>query len=139
MSRTKRGRRKGGQEGTHGEDDVLVDDVWSWLSIHHVVMALLHPLLVDVAMSCCSSSTPCHRREAVESLALLPHISSAVGCCYSWHSCLELEGGEALLLLVAMWPYHFLLCAESREERRLILASGRTYHRMEISIGLQSN
>jgi hypothetical protein len=69
-------------------------------------LALLYPLPVDAVVGCCSSSAPWHRREAVESLASLslslPLLSSAAGCFCSWLSCVELEGGETLLLLVAM-------------------------------------
>jgi hypothetical protein len=49
-----------------------VDDVRPWLSIHHIVVALLHPLPVDDDVGYYSSSPPWHRREVVESLASLP-------------------------------------------------------------------
>jgi hypothetical protein len=71
------------------------------------------------------SSAPWHRRKAVKSLASLPLLSSAAGCCCSWLSCVELEGWEALLLLVAMWPYHFRLCPnESQEEQPCLRVRG---------------
>jgi hypothetical protein len=54
----------------------------------------------------------------------LPLLSSVAGCFCSWLSCVELEGGETLLLLVAMCLIIFFCALSLRSRAGLSLPRG---------------